>query len=167
MTTNIKLASQVAKFVELTSITLRSAQIDATGYPDELPEEIGVSHRHRCTFEERNRQNKKEIHVFAEFKFSASSDNDEGEESPFVKLDATFALVYALRDGAHFDPKCLQHFAEVNGAYNAWPYWRELVQSAAGRCGLAGIVVPVYRPVAVEVDEETKSKSREAKDLTC
>jgi len=39
----------------------------------------------------------------------------------------------------------VRHFAETNGLYNAWPYWREFVQNTAARMSLPGLTVPVLR----------------------
>jgi len=68
------------------------------------------------------------------------------EGGALVELTAIFLATYRL-EGAHAYPHdALQHFAELNGTYNVWPYWRELVQSFAGRAGLPDIVVPVFKP---------------------
>ena len=37
----------------------------------------------------------------------------------------------------------LQAFAQFNATFNAWPYWREFVQSMTGRMGLPVVTVPI------------------------
>jgi len=34
-------------------------------------------------------------------------------------------------------------FATFNATFNAWPYWREFVQSMTSRMGLPSVVIPV------------------------
>lgn len=62
-----------------------------------------------------------------------------------LSLQATFDLLYELPKTKDFSAAALSHFANVNGVYNAWPYWRELVQSITVRMGLPPVVLPVFR----------------------
>ena len=39
----------------------------------------------------------------------------------------------------------LELFAQANGTFNLWPYWREFVQSTSTRMGLPALTVPSYR----------------------
>ena len=39
----------------------------------------------------------------------------------------------------------LNEFGQVNAVFNAWPYWRELVQSSLARMSMPILTVPVYR----------------------
>lgn len=152
MTTNIQLARQVARFVQLRSITLKSAHVESFFDPAKVPPTVRISQQHRCNFSEASENEQRAINVVAEFQFEASNDGDEAQKE-VAKLTATFLLVYSLPTEASFEERCLKYFAELNGPYNAWPYWRELVQTATGRIGLSGIMVPLYRPVGVEVPE--------------
>lgn len=151
VTTNIQLARAVAQHVTLKSIVLKNAHIESLIAPDDVAGEISVSQEHRCSYIEKKSTDMREIHVTAEFRFSASDASAENVD--IAKLEAAFILVYALPEDATFDERCAQYFAELNGAYNAWPYWRELVQTATGRIGLGGIMVPVYHPRSSEVPE--------------
>lgn len=158
MTTNIQLAQQVARHVQLKSVALKSAHIDSYLPPGAAPEgEVSVELKHRCGYEESDTEHDKEIHVLADFLLRATTDDQEPHD--LVKLAATFTLVYSIPKDVQPPPRCLRHFAEVNGAYNAWPYWRELVQSSAGRAGLGWLVIPVFRPVATEAPEEDCEES--------
>ena len=156
MTTNIQLARQVAKFVTLKSIVLKSAHLESFFDPGKAPATVSLTQQHRCLFEEKREDEQRAIHVLAEFQFSASEQGGDGGE--VAKLVASFVLVYALPVDAVFEERCLKFFAELNGPYNAWPYWRELVQTATGRIGLAGIMVPLYRPVGVEIPDPQQTQ---------
>lgn len=154
MATNLQLALKVAKQAQLKSIVLRSAHIESLLGVNEVPESVAVGSEHRCTLEVAQTDEASELHVMAEFRLNACKGSDEGEAA--VRLECSFALVYEVPDSAVFEDLELQHFAEVNGAYNAWPYWRELVQTATGRVGLTGIVVPLYRPISVQIPDVDK-----------
>jgi hypothetical protein len=131
---------------------LKNAHIESLVAPQKVPDNLNVAQQHRCYFEEKRVGDEREIHVTAEFRFSASK-KDDGESADVVKLEAAFVLVYQLPDEATFDNRCAKYFAELNGAYNAWPYWRELVQTATGRVGLGTVMIPVYRPQITEVTD--------------
>ena len=44
-----------------------------------------------------------------------------------------------------FHPEELDAFGQVNAVFNAWPYWRELVQSSLARMSMPLLAVPVFR----------------------
>jgi len=160
VTTNIQLAGQIARHVQLKSIVLKSAHIESFLPPGDAPSAaVSISQQHRCDFEERALDDRREIHVITEFRCRASS---EGKADDLVTLEATFILVYALPLEIKFEARCVKHFAELNGTYNAWPYWRELVQTATGRVGLSGILLPVYKPAAVQVTDEPNTSGASA-----
>ena len=75
-----------------------------------------------------------------------------GPDHRVAEIRAGFLVVYRTNPPATFPPDALHHFAKLNGTYNAWPYWRELVQSMTMRAGMSGITVPVFRPKVREVE---------------
>lgn len=154
MTTNIELAKRIAQHVELDSIVLRRAHVEADFDPQRIPDEIGLSQQYRCEYDVSEQHTTGRISVTVDFKFYAKKIEDGQELGNVVALDAAFLLIYSAPIALDVEERCFKHFSEVNGPYNAWPYWRELVQTATGRVGLSGLTVPVYRPVASEVDKE-------------
>jgi hypothetical protein len=78
---------------------------------------------------------------------------------PYVSVSVAFELTYRLpepevQQASRAD---LQAFAEVNGVFNAWPYFREFVQAATSRMNLPPIVLPLYRaPKSVKESRERK-----------
>lgn len=151
VTTNIELAKKVAKHVELLTVALRRADLTADFDPLELPPELSLSQGYRAGFEPDNHSETGRIAVSVDFKFSAKHEDTDD----VLNLDATFLLVYSVDKSVSWDPVCLEHFANINGPYNVWPYWRELVQSVTGRVGLASVTVPVFRPAERQVDDES------------
>lgn len=152
MTTNIELAKQIARHVTLESISLKKAVIESD-LIDGLPDEVGLSQQYRCRFEKVETADAIKLRVFVDFQFFAKRILDGAETGDAASLDATFVLSYLLPQAFDAEERCYSQFAEVNGPYNVWPYWRELVQTATGRIGLSGITVPVFRPPVVEIED--------------
>lgn len=157
MTTNLQLAGRVARHVSLRSISLRSATIKTSFDPDTLPDEIELDQAYRANLESKEGGR---VVILVDFKFFARTPGEEGPVE-IMSMDAAYALVYELRPDAEIEDHCFEYFAEVNGPYNAWPYWRELVQTATGRTGMAGVTVPVFHPRPREVSEEELGGKRE------
>ncbi len=147
-------AGAVAGFVELQSVSLAAASVATELDPLALPEAFQLSNRFRARHELRtdNRPHdrpldRQMLYVSIDFDLEASR-TEGGPQTSVVKLSATFQLIYSLREDASYPDGALDDFAQLNGVYNAWPYWRELVQTVTGRVGLAGVVIPVFRPAA-------------------
>jgi hypothetical protein len=158
--TNLELAGKVARFVQLKTITLASATLKSTIDPLEIPDEIALSNRYRADYERKETSAGDSLYVDVDFGFEAAPGTDGEPNEPIVDLSATFRLVYVLGADASFEDEALEHFASMNGAYNAWPYWRELVQSVAGRVGLSGVVLPVFRPTVRDLEQEEDDSDR-------
>lgn len=152
MTTNIQLARQVAKHVQIENIVLRKAEVEAFFEPNSLPPELSLQHGFRSEYQIQKSDSVQHLSVIVDFKFEAK-DVSGGEGGDVVaNLSATFHLLYSLPVDFDAERSCFEQFATVNGVYNAWPYWRELVQTSAGRIGLPGVTLPVFRPVSKELD---------------
>jgi hypothetical protein len=70
--------------------------------------------------------------------------NQSGE--PCCEVHARIALTYDSPKAADFSAEHLSAFAQGNGIYNAWPYWREFLQSSTVRMGLPPFIVPSFKP---------------------
>ncbi len=145
MATNMERASLVARGVQIESVTLTQVSMEANLDPQEAIQELRLGQRFRCRYETREAQRDR-LFVYVSLLFDASVGLPEPADSPVVDLSATFLATYRIEEAASFPEDALQHFADLNGTYNVWPYWRELVQTFTGRAGLSGIVVPVFKP---------------------
>ena len=96
---------------------------------------------------------------FVVAKIGAQLVSEEAKEEPLVSIETSFELQYCLPEGLRVEPQTLTTFAETNGIYNAWPYWREFVQSMFARMGLPPVVLPLLR--AREVREKTEAEKAE------
>lgn len=152
MTTNLELAGKVARHVELDVIKLRHATVSTNEEAETLPEQVKVDIKYRSTYERRGRgTDAPSVVLRVDFKLAVQAEAEGEAETDFMSVEAGYLLAYQLSAEADVDEECLKHFAETNGPYNAWPYWRELVQSVSGRLGLPGLTIPVFRPSKVEI----------------
>ena len=154
MPTNLERASLVSRSVEIESVNLASVAMNT-----DLDEETGsallrLSQRYRGRYElPAPDPNKVFVHV--DFRFEAHTADDGEPDRRVADIEAEFLVIYRTKATSVFPADALRHFAGLNGTYNAWPYWRELVQSLTARAGMSGVTVPVFKPRVrkVEVQE--------------
>ena len=140
--TPLKRAAVVSRSVQIEQVALQSASLRSGIDPLAIPEELTLSQSHRARYDLPEKHPNK-IFVFVDFECVATS--TAPTESPPLSLSATYALVYEHPDVTRLPADALEAFARLNGVYNAWPYWRELIQTASSRAGLGMIVIPVFR----------------------
>lgn len=85
------------------------------------------------------------IVVIAKFHFEAFIETKSQE--PVIVIDASFLLAYKIENFEGLTQDAFEQFANLNGIYNAWPYWREFVQNTIVRMGLPSLTIPVFRVV--------------------
>jgi hypothetical protein len=62
------------------------------------------------------------------------------------RVSCTYQILYEVSSAAAFPPlDALQHFAQLNGMVNAYPYLREHLQNTVQRMGFDPVVIPVFR----------------------
>lgn len=69
----------------------------------------------------------------------------DGEEKPLVRIRTKLELRYRVPSDFVLVKKELNAFGRVNAVYNAWPYFREIVQNMTGRMDLPPLILPVFR----------------------
>jgi preprotein translocase subunit SecB len=67
------------------------------------------------------------------------------ETLPLVWMRVGFEATYRLPDGLRATRRELRDFAQINGIFNVWPYWREFIQNMFARMNLPPFFLPVYR----------------------
>ena len=67
-----------------------------------------------------------------------------------MEVRGTFELSYRFPEEESFSSEELTAFGQVNAVFNAWPYWRELVQASLARMSMPTLTVPVFRVVPEE-----------------
>lgn len=71
-----------------------------------------------------------------------------------AEVRGIFELSYQVPVDEKFSSDELKGFGKVNAVFNAWPYWRELVQSSLTRMAMPVLTVPVYRLLSDEPAED-------------
>ncbi len=107
--------------------------------------------------------NKESGHVLVIAKFHFEAFGEGQPQKNVLKANATFALTYTIENFEGLTDKGFKQFADLNGIYNAWPYWREFMQNTISRLGLPPLVIPVFRIVQSAGEHSAKSKAGQKK----
>ncbi|MBN1804599.1 MAG: hypothetical protein JW837_05070 [Sedimentisphaerales bacterium] len=94
--------------------------------------------------------------VTAKFNFKAFSESKT--QKPVILMGASFLLAYKIDNFEGLTQQGFEQFANLNGIYNAWPYWREFVQNMIARMGLPTLTIPVFRIVPTTSKKSVKKK---------
>ena len=88
--------------------------------------------------------------VQAEFSIRVYYEEQEtDDEEPAILVKAHYELVYTIvgeRGAIHTEQDELTNAIHEIAAQNAWPYWREFVQSQTVRMGLPAFPMPILNP---------------------
>jgi len=77
-----------------------------------------------------------------------------------LRVDADFILEYAVDKSAlDVADKCGNAFGKMTGIYNAWPYWREYVQTTVSRFGLPPLTLPLVTATSMLAYYAEKEKA--------
>jgi len=96
------------------------------------------------------------IIVIAKFHFEAFVESKT--KMPVVLIESSFLLAYKIENFEGLTQQGFEQFANLNGIYNAWPYWREFVQNSIVRMGLPSLSIPVFRIVEPPKEKTIKQK---------
>ena len=150
----IDLAAPVSQRVELESLLLLETIARRQLLRGKLPAHISVNVNVKID------ANKKEgvIQVRPHFVLVARFDDESGDE--LLRIEAVFLLHYRVPSFEGLRKPNIMAFGEMNGLFNAWPYWREFVQATTVRMGFPALTIPVYRPLASKASRKKDSASR-------
>jgi hypothetical protein len=154
--TNLDRAQIVAKHVQIQAVSLTHAKVASAVSAFGTPEELEIDQGYRARYE-LPADDGDTLFVFIDLRLNAREPSEESSSTDVIELEATYRLVYRLPEAGKYPSDAVGHFAELNGAYNVWPYWRELVQTVSGRTGVASIVIPVFTPpvrALTQIEEE-------------
>ncbi len=62
-----------------------------------------------------------------------------------LSIRVVFELSYRLPVSEEFDEEEMKSFADRNAVFNAWPYFREVVQTTTARMGLPPVTLPLFK----------------------
>ena len=99
------------------------------------------------------------------FSFAVTPQKIDEKVTPpedLVTVKAAFELTYAVPpDGEQPDQKIIEDFGNMNVLFNAWPYWREFLQSTLGRMALPAFVTPVLRLLPPGSEQKSEESTLE------
>lgn len=158
-----ELAIKVANRVELKSVKLLNCNCKQA--PNCPEGEKDVVDKRTSQFEVNKEE--KIIGVFIKFFLNAFGKGvEQKNENSFLRIEATFLLLYSITSIEDLDDRAFSSFAELNGVYNAWPYWREFVQNITSRMQLPTLTIPVFRITHPPSKEATNKKETALKTET-
>lgn len=151
------LAARVAEQVQILSVRLldTSAEQKAAGADD--PGKVQTGFEVEATFD----QAASRLRVLPRFTLAAVRPDGAADEW-FLRIQAKFELVYDVDSSRGLSDAHYGAFAESNGVFNVWPYWREYVQSTTVRMGFPPLTLPVFRLGITRVKTPSRDSDRSA-----
>lgn len=138
----MQLATVVSERVDIEDIRLVETTARFFGTDQEFPDQVHTFVSREARAEAKDNR----IRVFLTFRLRAEATRNEDEPNrDFLRIDAVFALTYSVSTLEGLSKENLSAFGELNGTFNAWPYWRELVQNFTVRMGLPGLTIPALK----------------------
>lgn len=150
--------ARVVSVVQIESVRLCEAHCRSLVRPDETAENIRVETSHIATIVGAQEADEA-LRIQVAFTLDVRDREDEGTSQAEVR--GTFELSYRFPEEESFSSEELTAFAQVNAVFNAWPYWRELVQASLARMSMPTLTVPVFRVVPEEDASEDSNGEEE------
>ncbi len=149
----------VSERVQLKDVRLINCKCDQTPEAALGKKEYGINYSTEVQVDKKNGY----VIVTAKFKFEAF--NESENQKPVILIDTSFLLAYKIENFEGLTQKGFEQFANLNGIYNAWPYWREFVQNTVTRMGLPSLTIPVFR-IVQSTTKKSIGKKRVRKKTT-
>ncbi|MBW3600398.1 MAG: hypothetical protein KY475_24430 [Planctomycetes bacterium] len=145
----------VSDRVQILEIRLLESRSEQKHFDSELPRQIITNIDVDTHFDpERLR-----LSVYPYFHLLVKEKNSTPDDF-FLRIEARFVVTYTVRSEEGLTQTNFDAFAERNGIYNVWPYWREFVQSITARMGLPPLTVPVFRVGTAKLKQEAALPQR-------
>lgn len=143
----------VSDRVQLKDVRLISCKCDQT------PEATLGRKTYNINYSTEVQLDKKNGYVIVTAKFHFEAFTESKTRKPVILIDASFLLAYKIENFEGLTQKGFEQFANLNGIYNAWPYWREFVQNTVTRMGLLSLSIPVFRIVQPKTKKSVGKKT--------
>lgn len=130
---DMKAVARIASRVNLTEIRLSA--LNVIRIVDSNERQLNAKVERSCTAKMAEPGN---IEVNCSYEFTGSDSKQD-----IATITAAYLLIYHIEDSEPIDPADLEHFAYANGAYNSWPFMRELLYSITSRMGFPPFILPV------------------------
>ena len=162
---DMEAAARVAQLFVLQEIFLVDAKISRDPLI-ESPEVLSLEHK--CSTEDLTPEKGKNLRfILCNFRVAAFSDKEPSKL--VMKIEASFCTSYVKKPDIFLpmeDDDSLLTYVEylrtINPISNAWPYWREFVQSMSSRMGFPAMTVPLLE-IAAKKTAAQEAKSQPVK----
>ena len=134
--------SRIISVVQIESVRLCEAHCRSAVHPSESADVINVKTSTEAAVVKEPGDDGS-LRVETTFTMEVRSASDE--EKLQAEIRGRFELSYKIPDNENFSSEELEAFGHVNAVFNAWPYWRELVQASLARMSMPPLTVPVFR----------------------
>ena len=134
--------SRIISVIQIESVRLCEAHCRSAVHPSETADAINVKTSCKAAVVKKPEEDGS-LRIETAFAMEVSSASDE--ETLQAEIRGTFELSYKVPADESFSSEELDAFGQVNAAFNAWPYWRELVQASLARMSMPILTVPVFR----------------------
>ena len=142
----------VSDRVQLKDVRLTNCKCDQTPEATLGKKEYDINYSTEVQVDKKNGY----IIVIAKFHFEDITESKT--QKPVILIDTCFLLAYKIENFDRLTQEGFEQFANLNGIYNAWPYWREFVQNTVTRMGLPSLTIPVFRIVQSTAKKSVKKK---------
>jgi preprotein translocase subunit SecB len=99
-------------------------------------------------------------HTGVTVSFSIVGNYDNGAEG--LRVEATFGVLYAVDWIDEPTQQAVDLVGQSVGVNNAWPYWREFVQSMTGRMAIPPLHIPILRMDQLAFTQSEQNKETAA-----
>jgi preprotein translocase subunit SecB len=142
---------RIISVVQIESVRLCEAHYRSAVQPSEIADAIKIT-TSRKTEVVKEPTDDRSFRIETAFTMEVRSTDDD--EKLQAEIRGTFELSYEIPDDDSFSSEELEAFGEVNAVFNAWPYWRELVQASLARMSMPPLTMPVFRLVPADTADE-------------
>ena len=150
--------SRIVSVVEIESVRLRAARCRSLVRPSEIAEAISVKPSQDAVVV---KEPGEDGSLWIEVAFTLEIRSGIADDDLQAEVCGTFELSYRIPDDEGFSSEELATFGQINAVFNAWPYWRELVQASLARMSLPALTVPVFRLPAPDAVKSPESDDGE------
>ena len=134
--------SRIVSVVQIESVRLCEAHFRSAVHPSESADVINVKTTTEAAVVKEPGDGSS-LRVETTFTMEVRGASDEEELQ--AEIRGRFELSYEIPDDESFSSEVLEAFGHVNAVFNAWPYWRELVQTSLARMSMPPLTMPVFR----------------------
>lgn len=142
MSESVKQARRLIAVVQLEEVRLVETTAKAGVRSREEAGKIAISAVHSARAPQGIRDGVFYVITSLEVRIDSS---DAEQKRPPLALKVEYELKYRVPPDFKATKAEISSFAKVNGVYNAWPYFREYVQTTVQRMNLPPVILPVYR----------------------